>query len=252
MRRVLILFFLMVQMLPGATTRDVLGRYMENIKKIKSIKAKLHIEIKRGDTYNYTKVDYINKGNMMYMKAPSPMYFILVSDGKKGQFYSRRDNTVYIYQPGEYAEVYDDPMKEKKEVLKDVPELKKIGKKYLGWKELDVYEGKPVATDQFISKFRVWVDDRSGLLYRLESYDLHGQLISRMDMKKYREFDGIWFNLETRNWTKTDTEIIESATRFKDIEVNGKIDDSIFDFEVPEGAKVKDLTQMILDQKKKK
>lgn len=252
MRHFIILFLFLFQFLPAVTTRDVLARYTENVKKIKSIKAKLHIEVKRGETYSYTKVEYINKGDMMYMKATSPMYFILVSDGKKAQFYSRQDNTVYLYQPGQYSEVYDDPMREKKEILKEVPELRLIGKKYLGWKKLDVYEGNPVASDQFVSKFRVWVDAGSGLLHRMESYDLHGELISRMDMKKYRKFNGVWLNLKTQNWTKTDREIIESSSEFKDIEVNVEIEDSFFDFKIPEGAKIKDLTKMIMKKDEKK
>jgi outer membrane lipoprotein-sorting protein len=252
MKTAILIIVLCFQFIHSVTTSQVLARYTENIRKIKTIRAILHIEVKRGETYSYTKVEYINKGDKMYMKAPSPMFFILVSDGQKAQFYSRRDKTVYLYKPGQYSEVYDDPIKEKKDLLKEVSDLKKVGKKYLGWKKLDVYEGRPISGNQFVSKFRLWIDDQTGLLYRMESYDLHGELISRMDMKKYRQFNGVWLNLKTQNWAMTDTEIIESSSEFKDIEVNGEIEDSFFDFKIPEGAKIKDLTKMIMKKDEKK
>jgi outer membrane lipoprotein-sorting protein len=246
---VLILF--QVSFLPALTTQEVLSRYQENLKKIKTIKAKLHIEVKRGETYSYTKVEYVSKGKMLYMKAKPPMFFILVSDGKKAHFYSRKEKTVYLYFPGQYSEVYEDPVQKEREILKDVPELTRIGKKYLGWKKLDVYEGKPAAGDRFVSKFRIWVDDTTGLLHRVESFDLHNKLISRMDMKKYRQFNGVWLNLKSQNWNKTDKEVVESSSEFKNISVNTEIDDSVFDFKIPEGAKVKDLTKQILEGDKK-
>lgn len=252
MKTAILIFVLCFQFIHSVTTKQVLARYTENIKKIKTIRAKLHIEVRRGETYSYSKVEYINKGDKMYMKAPSPMFFILVSDGKKAQFYSRKDNTVYLYQPGQYSEVYDDPMKEKKELLKDVSDLKNVGQKYLGWKKLDVYEGRPISGNQFVSKFRLWIDDQTGLLHRMESYDLHGELISRMDMKKYRQFTGVWLNLKTHNWTKTDKEIIESSSEFKDVEVNAEIEDSFFDFKIPKGTKIRDLTKMIMKKDEKK
>ena len=83
-------------------------------------------------------------------------------------------------------------------------------------------------------------------------YDLHGELISRMDMKKYRQFNGVWLNLKTQNWNKTDKEIVESSSEFKDVEVNVEIEDSFFDFKIPEGAKIKDLTKMIMKKDEKK
>lgn len=252
MRKFVFLFLFLVSFLYSISTRDVLSRYQENLKKLKTLKAKLYIEVKRGDNYSYNKVEYISKGKKLYMKAKPPMFFILVSDGEKAHFYSRRDNTVYLYQPGQYSELYEDPVQKEKEILNDVPELISMGKKYLGWKKMDVYEGKPKSEDGFVSKFRIWLDGKTGLLHRFESFDLHGELISRMDMKKYRLFDGVWLNLKTQNWTKTDKETIESSSEFKDISVNAEIDDSIFDFKIPEGAKIKDLTKRILEGEKKK
>jgi outer membrane lipoprotein-sorting protein len=252
MRKIAFFILFLGTFLSAVSTQEVLSRYQKNFKKIKTLKAKLHIEVKRGDTYSYTKVEYMSKGKKLYMKAKPPMFFILVSDGEKAHFYNRRDNTVYLYQPGQYSEVYEDPIQKEKEILKDVPELTRIGKKYLGWKKMDVYEGKPEAGDQFVSKFRIWVDDSTGLLHRFESFDLHGKLISRMDMKKYRQFNEIWLNLKSQNWNKTDKEVVESSSEFKNISVNKKIDDSVFDFKIPEGAKIKDLTKQILEGEKKK
>ena len=80
-----------------------------------------------------------------------------------------------------------------------------------------------------VSRFRIWVDDQTGLLHRVESYDLHDHLITRMDLKKYRQFGGIWMNLKTENWTKTDNEVIESSTvaleseeALTDVTIDGK------------------------------
>jgi len=252
MKKIMLLFLFLVPFLYAITTQDVLSRYQENLKKIKTLKAKLYIEVKRGDTYSYNKIEYISKGKKLYMKAKPPMFFILVSDGNKAYFYSRRDNTVYLYQPGQYSEVYEDPIQKEKEILKDVSELTGIGKKYLGWKKMDVYEGKPKSGDQFVSKFRIWIDDNTGLLHRFESFDLHGKLISRMDLKKYRRFNGVWLNLKSQNWNKTDKDIIESSSEFKDIVLNIEVDDSIFDFKIPDDAKIRDLTKQILEKDKKK
>ena len=252
MKRLLIVLFFLAPFLYSVSPREVLSEYYKNLEKLKSVKGKMVVEVKRGDTYNYTKFEYISKGIKFYMKAPPPMSFILVSDGRKVHFYHRSKNQVYLYYPGQYLNEYKDPVKQKRDILKDVPDLQKIGKKYFGWKKIDVYEGKPHVNDKFISKFRVWIDTEKGFLYRFESFDLHEDLVSRVDFRKYRQYNGVWFSLKTLNWSKTDKFTIESTTEFKDVEVNVEIEDSFFDFKIPEGAKIKDLTKMIMKKDEKK
>lgn len=233
------------------STRELLSSFFENQKKLKSLRAKLVVEMKRGENYNYMKMEYVSKGKKVFIKARPPFSFVLVSDGKKAHFYSKRDKTVWLYYPGQYKSELEDPQQQKRELLEDVPELEKVADKYLGWKKVSVYEGKPTDNNEFVSRFRIWVDPDNNFLCRIESFDLHNDLVSRIDFKKYRLINGVWLNLLTRNWNKTEKEVIESSSEFIDLTVNSEVEDRIFDFTIPDGVKVKDLTKKIIEDGKK-
>ena len=221
------------------------------MKKLNSLQARLVLTIKTGENYNHMKMKYVSKQQKVYIKSKPPFSFLLVSDGKKAHFYSAKDKTVWLYFPGQYQEALEDPLQKKRDVLQDVLELEKSGEEYVGWKKVFVYQGRPSTPNKFISKFRVWVDRENGFLYRVESFDLHDDLISRLVFKKYRNLNGVWLNLVTHSWNKTEKEVIESTTEFRDVVVNGEVDDKIFKFEYPAGVKVKDLTDMILKKEQK-
>jgi len=246
------MLLLAASLLRGASPREVFAKHFENMDRLESLQGRMIVEVKRADAYNYLKFDYRSEGQKLYMKAKPPASFILVSDGKKAVFYASKENTVYVYEPGQYPQEFADPLQKREDTLAKVPDLQRVDRKMLGWKRVDVYEGKPDVPNTFISKFRIWADTANGFLYRLESFDLHGELVSRVDMKEYRRINGVWINLRTENWMKTDTEVIESTTLYRDLRVNLDIPDTVFQFEYPEGARVKDMTRMILDDAKKK
>jgi outer membrane lipoprotein-sorting protein len=248
---VLFLLFLVLIVCP-VSIQEVLSKYYENMKKLQSVQGKLFIMVKTGETYNYMKMDYVSKQKKVYIKSKPPFSFILVSNGEKAHFYSSRDKTVWRYYPGQYKQVVEDPLQKKTDFLQDVLELEKIGEEYVGWKSISVYEGRPSSSNKFISKFKVWVDTENGFLHRIESYDLHDDLVSRLDFKKYRNINGVWMNLVTHSWNKTERDVIDSTSEFKDIVINGSVDESIFEFKYPEGVKIKDLTEMIMKGGKKK
>jgi len=234
------------------TTRELLSSFFENQQKLKSLKARLVVEMKRGENYNYMKMEYVSKGKKVFIKARPPFSFVLVSDGKKAHFYSKRDKTVWLYSPGQYKGEVEDPQQKKRELLEGVLELEKVADRYFGWKKAAVYEGQPSEANDFVSKFRIWVDPDNNFLYRIESFDLHDDLVSRIDFKKYRLINGVWLNCLTRSWNKTEKEVIESSSEFIDLTVNGDVDDRVFDFTIPEGVKVKDLTKKIIKEGQKK
>ncbi len=236
----------------AVTTRELLSSYFENQKKLKSLKARMVVEMKRGKNYNYMKMEYVSQGKKVFIKARPPFSFVLVSDGKKAHFYSKRDKTVWLYSPGQYKGELEDPQQKKRELLEGVPELEKVGEKYYGWKKVNVYEGKPTKANEFVSRFRIWVDPDNGFLYRVESFDLHSDLVSRIDFKKYRLINGVWLNLVTRSWNKTEKEVIESSSEFLNLAVNEEVDDRIFNFTIPKGVKVKDLTKKIIEEGQKR
>lgn len=245
--------WMMLLLFPGMVLRvfpvsieDVMAKYTENMKKMKSLQAVMIMNVKTGGNYNQMKMKYINKERKVYIKSKPPFSFLMVSNGEKAHFYSPRDNTVWLYYPGQYARALEDPMQKKRDALQQLLELEKVSEEYMGWKKISVYEGRPAASDKFVSRMRLWVDTDSGFLYRLESYDLHDDLISRMVFKKYRNLNGVWLNLVTQSWNKTEKEVIESTSEFRDVVVNGPVDDKIFEFQYPEGVKVKDLTEMIM------
>ena len=247
----IILGLMAVFLCHAISTRELLSSFFENQKKLKSLKARLVVEMKRGENYNYMKMEYVRKGKKVFIRARPPFSFVMVSDGKKAHFYSKRDKTVWFYFPGQYKGELEDPQQKKQELLKDVPDLEKVADKYLGWKKVSVYEGQPTEVNEFVSKFRIWVDPDNNFLYRIESFDLHGDMVSRMDFKKYRLINGVWLNLLTHSWNKTEKEVIESFSEFIDLTVNSEVDDRIFDFTIPEGVKVKDLTKKIIEEGKK-
>lgn len=234
------------------STRELLSSFFENQKKLKSLKARLVVEMKRGENYSYMKLEYVSKGKKVFIKARPPFSFVLVSNGEKAHFYSKQDKTVWLYFPGQYEGELEDPQQQKQEILEDIPDLEKVADKYLGWKKVSVYEGKPTESNEFVSKFRVWVDPDNNFLYRIESFDLHDDLVSRIDFKKYRLINGVWLNLLTRSWNKTEKEVIESSSEFINLTVNGDVDDQLFDFTIPEGVKIKDLTKKIIEEGKKR
>lgn len=229
----------------GDSVQKVLARYYENMKRITSIQAGMVMEIKRGDDYSYMKGEYASKGIKMSLRVPPPFDFLLVSNGKRAYFYSKPENTVYFYAPDQYPSEYANPVESQKQSLDMLSELKPLSRGRIGWKTMQIYEGVPNDPNQFISKIRLWVDDGTGLLYRTESFDLHGALVSRLEMQQYRKIGGIWFNLKMVNWSKADRIVVESATEYHDVKINPPLEDSFFEFAVPSGAKVKDMTAMI-------
>lgn len=250
--RILFLLLAVACFVYPVSIEEVLSKYQLNMQKIKSIQGRLLIMVKTGETYNHMKMDYISSDRKVYIKSRPPFSFILVSDGEKAHFYSSRDNTVWLYYPGQYKQVVEDPMQKKRDFLQDVLELEKIGEEFLGWKTVSLYEGLPGPSNKFVSKFKIWIDTDTGFLYRVETYDLHNDLVSRQNFKKYRHINGVWMNLVTHSWNKTDKDVIESTSEFKDLIVNGKVDESIFDFKYPKGAKIRDLTEMIIEGGTKK
>jgi outer membrane lipoprotein-sorting protein len=249
---VCLFFICSIRLLFPVSIEDIMAKYKENMKKLKSLQAIMVMNVKTGENYNQMKMKYINKERKVYIKSKPPFSFLLISNGEKAHFYSPKDNTVWLYYPGQYAQALEDPLQKKKDVLQDILELEKVGEDYMGWKKISVYEGQPAASDKFVSKMRLWVDTDSGFLYRVESYDLHDDLISRMVFKKYRNLNGVWLNLVTQSWNKTEKDVIESTSEFRDVVVNAPVDDKIFEFQYPKGVKIKDLTEMIMKGETKK
>lgn len=243
---------LCVPLFPGVTVQKVLARYYENMKRITTIQARMVMEIKRGDDYSYMKGEFASKGAKMSLRVPPPFDFLLISNGKKAYFYSKPDNTVYFYAPDQYPSEYADPVETQKQSLDMLSDLEVTGTGRMGWKTLQLYEGVPKDPNQFLSKIRIWVDDKTGLVYRIESFDLHGEMVNRMEMQQYRRIDGIWFNLKMVSWSKADRVVVESTTEYMDAKLNSPLDDSFFEFSMPSGVKVKDMTAMIQEKSKKK
>jgi|GEM_PF-3942414 len=248
MRKRLLFFLISVSLfapITAATPQKLLARYFDNLKKIVTMKARIVLQIKRGDNFSYMKGDFLSKGIKLRMRMPPPFDFILVSNGRKAFFYLKAENTVYMYAPDQFPKEYGNPLEEQKESLDRIGNLTAAGYGYIGWKKLAIYEGVPKGADQFVSKIRIWVDEASGLLYRMESVDLHGKLVSRTEMQKYREIDGIWINLQTQSWTQADRVTMESTTEYQNLQLNLPLEDAEFEFPIPEGARIKDLTEMI-------
>ncbi len=246
MKRVIIFIFLLTHFLPAITSNDIFGRFSDNLKKIKSIKADMEIEIKQGENYNFLKIKYINKGDKTFMKAPPPGSFTLVSNGKSAFFYIPRTKTVYLYDPSDKNLQYKDPVNEQKKFYKGLRDIKKVGDKFLGWKKVEVFEAKPGDRSRFISKFLIWTDVKNGMLYKLETFDMNGKITSRIEFKKYKRFGDIWLSLQTLNWSKSDLLVTRTKSLLKNVKINEKIDDSIFNFKAPKGSKIKDYTNKIL------
>jgi len=229
---------------------QVLKLFRENSQKIKSLKTTMIQEIKRGENYNYIKAEMCSKGKKIFIKVPPPQDFTLVTNGQKAYFYLPQENTVYVYDPGQYPREYQDALEQQKEKVDLVPDWKRVGNERQGWNVLEVWEGRPAGQDQFVSRIQIWIDPASGLLYRMETFDLHGKLVNRIRMERYRQINGVWLNMRTLSWTRADNLVVESTSEYRDPQVNVEIDDSLFEFSPPAGAKIKDMTAQILDKKK--
>jgi outer membrane lipoprotein-sorting protein len=124
---------------------------------------------------------------------------------------------------------YDDVKRETKVTIEDY-HWKTVGEERLGDYPCYVLEALPVddATERELgySKVRSWVDSEIWMVRRADYWDIHGDLLKRVDVEEIRLVQGIWtpHRIEVRNVKKGHRSIFT----FSQVDYAGGIDDDLF------------------------
>ncbi len=216
-----------------------------NYQRIKAIEAEFGMGITKDDDYFYFKGKYISvqSGKYKLEFRPTGDLIVITSNGEKSFLYIKKINKVFIYE-NEGNPLFDrstinSPNLAGKNIISENFDVKFLRKEKFGWGEIYVYQAVPEMTQKLISKILIWIEPKIKVIKKVEVYDFHNNITQLITFDKYRLFnENIWFPLETITWNKYEKNVIKTSVRFDKININGTIKEDIFNFVIPEKAKV--------------